>query len=379
MRAWALRLLAVLMAASLLVAACGQRPIRIGFAGPLTGPYSDLGVHGRNGAQLALEEINARGGIAGRRLELVVSDDEGTDDGAVQAALELIRARVVAIIGHMTSAQSVAALPVAQEAGMILLSPTSSTPELSGIKDVFFRIQPSTDTAAVALAEYAALEMGLDRIASVWDQANQAFSRPFHLAFVQRFQAHGGNVSLERIVVSPELPDWLVVAEDLEKSDPQAVLLILSARDAAALAQAMYSRGLLLPVLSSGWAMTEELFTAGGRTVEQIIFAGHPFRDDPGEAFSRFERNYRERFGDWPSFAARYAYDAMHIMALALERTQGRRDGLAEALSGIRDYPGLDWPISIDAYGDTIGPITINMVRDGQFTILKKIPMGPHP
>ncbi|TVQ98575.1 MAG: amino acid ABC transporter substrate-binding protein [Desulfovibrionales bacterium] len=374
MRAWALRLFAVLMAAFLLVTACGQRPVRIGFAGPLTGPYSDLGVHGRNGAQLALEEINALGGVAGRRLELVVQDDGGTEDGAVEAIAKLIQARVVSIIGHMTSAQSIAALPVAQEAGMILLSPTTSTPELSGIKDVFFRIQPSTDTAAMVLAEYAALDMGLDRIASVRDEANQGYSAPFHHAFAQEFQVHGGDIVLELTVKSRDYPDWLKVAEALNKIDPQAVLFILSARDAAALAQAMHLKGQFLPVISSGWAMTDELFTAGGRTVEKIIFAGHTFRQKPSEAYSRFEQHYRERFGHWPSFAARYAYDALHVMALGLERTQGSRNGLAEALSKIRDYPGLDWPITIDAYGDTFGPIFVTMVRDGQFTTLKKIP-----
>ena len=360
----------------LLVLACDKRSIQIGFAGPLSGPYADLGVHGRNGAQLALEKINVAGGVAGRGLELVVRDDKGTIQGAVQAAEELIQARVTAIIGHMTSAQSVAALPVAQEAGMVLLSPTTSTPKLSGIKDVFFRVQPSTDTAAEALAEYAARDMGLTRLASVRDLDNQAYSWAFHQHFQQTFAAYGGTLVSELTVSSSSSPDWLAVARDLTEIAPEAVLFILSARDAAALAQALHALGQVVTVFSSGWAMTEELFSAGGRTVERIIFAGQTFYDEPSPALQDFEVRYQRRFGHWPSFAARYAYDAMHVLALALEQTRGRREGLPEALTTIRDYPGLDWPISIDPYGDTVSPIYITMVRDGQFTFLKKVGQG---
>lgn len=367
----------IIMMICLLVLACDKRSIQIGFAGPLSGPYADLGVHGRNGAQLALEKINAAGGVAGRVLELVVRDDKGTIHGAVQAAEELIQARVTAIIGHMTSAQSVAALPVAQEAGMVLLSPTTSTPELSGIKDVFFRVQPSTDTAAEALAEYAIRDMGLTRLASVWDLDNLAYSRAFHQHFQQTFAAYGGTLLSELTVSSSSSPDWLVVAKDLTEIAPEAVLFILSARDAAALVQALHALGQFMTVFSSGWAMTEELFSAGGRTVERIIFAGQTFHDEPSPALRAFEERYQRRFGHWPSFAARYAYDAMHVLALALEQTRGRREGLPEALTTIRDYPGLDWPISIDPFGDTVSPIFITMVRDGQFTLLKKVGQGP--
>lgn len=107
-------LLLLVFAGLLLSHACSQEPILIGFSANLTGTYSDLGVQGRNGASLALERINEEGGVAGRKLRLLARDDGNTAQQARQADRDLIANGVVAIIGHMTSAQSQAALPIAQ-------------------------------------------------------------------------------------------------------------------------------------------------------------------------------------------------------------------------------------------------------------------------
>ncbi|TYT75705.1 ABC transporter substrate-binding protein [Desulfobotulus mexicanus] len=358
---------------------CEKPPVLIGFSGPLTGSYADLGIHGRNGAQLALEEINAQGGIAGRRLEMISRDDKGTAEGAIQADRELIEAKVTAIIGHMTSSQTLAAMPLIEEAEMVLFSPTTSTPELSGIKDFFFRIQPTTDTAATALARYAAMDMDLKRIGSVWDKNNKAFSLPFHNAFSKEFSTHERRIVLEKNIFSPDRPNWDALAEELAEAELDALLVVLSARDAAALTQAMQTRNAVLPLLSANWAMTEELLTAGGRTVETMIFAGHAFSENPTSMYEKFLENYHKRYGQWPSFAAEYAYDTMHILGKALQKTGGQRKGLPEALVATENYPGLRWPISIDAYGDVVSSIFITEVKDGQFRILSTIPMESMP
>jgi len=362
-----------LFVVALLIAGCDRSPMLIGFAGPLTGPYSDLGVHGRNGVQLAMEEINAAGGVAGRRLELLVRDDHGSAEGAVQADEEMIRAGVRAIIGHMTSAQSVAVLPLIQKSEVVLLSPTTSTPELNGIKDYFFRVQPSTDTAAVALAGYAAREMGLSRLAVVLDMGNRAYTESFYRHFLLTFTDHGGSLGVLRNIDSGVSPDWVDIALLLDSEEHDGVFAILSARDLAALAQAMNSQGLSPSILSSGWAMTEDLLQVGGRTVENIVFAGHTFQERKNPEHIAFQKRYQQRFGHSPSFAAAYAYDAMRVLAVALETTKGRRAGLPGALSDIRDFPGLHWPITIDLFGDTISPIYITTVRDGQFVALQQL------
>lgn len=132
--------LLIWIAAFFLVNCTGKEPVRMGFVAQLTGIQAELGVQERNGVQMVVEEINAAGGVAGRPIELIVQDDLGTPEGAQAADHELIKAGVVAIIGHATSGQTVAGLAVTNPAHVVMLSPTASTPELSGQDDYFFRI-----------------------------------------------------------------------------------------------------------------------------------------------------------------------------------------------------------------------------------------------
>ena len=143
---WVRLILVVLLIVTLGFFANGcmiKRPILIGFAAQLTGIQAELGVQERNGVQMAVETINATGGVAGRKIELVIRDDRGIPEKAQAADRELIKAGVLAIIGHATSAQTQAGLEVTNPAKVVLLGPTVSTLELSGLDDYFFRIYPS--------------------------------------------------------------------------------------------------------------------------------------------------------------------------------------------------------------------------------------------
>ena len=135
---------------------CGmskKEPIRIGFVADLTGKQAELGVQERNGVQLAVEKINAAGGVAGRPIELIIRDDLGTPDGAKRVDQELINLGAVAIIGHATSGQT-RGLQITNSANVILLSPTTSTPDLSGKFENFFRVYPTFSDSAKGFAKH---------------------------------------------------------------------------------------------------------------------------------------------------------------------------------------------------------------------------------
>lgn len=125
---------------SLALSACSSdsSPIIIGLSGQLTGELADLGVPSRNGAELAIEAVNAAGGINGRKLKLIAKDDGNTPERALQVDQELVAAGAVAVIGHMTSSQTMAVMPFFNENRVVLLSPTASTPILTRKQDYFF-------------------------------------------------------------------------------------------------------------------------------------------------------------------------------------------------------------------------------------------------
>ncbi|MEW5815083.1 MAG: ABC transporter substrate-binding protein [Spirochaetota bacterium] len=120
-----------------------KNPIKIGFAGGLTGIHSDLGIAGRNGALLAVEEITSAGGIKGRPVVLITKDDQQDPVAALKVDKELIDEGVVAIIGHMTSVMTMSVIPFINKSEILMISPTTSTNELTNIDDYFFRTLPA--------------------------------------------------------------------------------------------------------------------------------------------------------------------------------------------------------------------------------------------
>lgn len=356
--------------------ACGREPILIGFSGPLTGEYSDLGVQGRNGATLAVEEINAQGGIAGRKLRLLARDDRNSAEEARKADRDLVARGVAAIIGHMTSTQSLAALPVAQKAGVPLISPTTSTPLLSGKEDMFFRVHASSDRIARSLVLFARRNLGLTRVNTLLDQDNRAYTRPFTQDFIRGFEQKQGTVPRKCAFASSEPTDWSEIVDCLMQEDPQGLMLAASARDVAALCGTLASRSLKRPILCSGWAATRSLILQGGKAVEGLYLArsGHPEPKSP--EYKDFQLRYRERFGRKPSFPATQGYMAAKVLARALEKTGGKREGLPRALTDIEKLPTLYGPLGLDRYGDVDLPVSILQVKNATFIPVSRIKAG---
>ncbi len=348
-------------------------PIKVGFAGELTGTQSDLGVHGRDGALLAIETLNESGGVAGRSLKLLVRDDQGTPEGAQAADRELIDAGIVAIIGHMTSAQSMAALPVIEEAGVVFLSPTTSTTELSGLDDHFFRVTATNAQEAHLLARHTYQRRSLSCVAVIYDDDNAAFSQTLWAGFARAYQALGGQVSNEIRFFSSKEPDFAPLVAQLRASDPQGLFIIASALDTALIVQQVRLGGWQVPLFAGGWAHTEILLQNGGRAVEGIEFVIAHDTNNQSPAFLDFQTRYQARFGRAPTFASAFAYEAVMVLAAALEKTHGQAKGLPQALLKTRDFEGLTGVISMDEYGDVVRTQFLSAVQDGQFVTLDRL------
>jgi len=343
-----------------------QRPIQVGFSGELTGRNADLGVQGRNGAQLAVERINAEGGIAGRPLELLVRDDLGTPEGAQTADRKLIDAGVVAIIGHMTSGQSMAGVAVTNEAGIVLLSPTTSTPALSGRKDFFFRVNPVNALAARTMADHIYRTRGLARVAVICDDDNASYTLVYLDAFVGAYETLGGQITGKAHFSSAQKPDFRPLVDQLQHDQPEALLIITSDVDAALIAQQARLAEWDVPLFAAGWAQTEALLQNGGTAVEAMDLVINYDLNNETPALRAFQRRYRERFGRESSFAAAQSYEAMLLLAASLEKTDGDAETLPQALV-TTEIEGLIGPLSLDAYGDVVRPQFLVTVQDGAF------------
>ena len=364
-------LLLLLCWAVLLQGCVGADAVLLGFSGQLTGDHADLGVQGRNGGSLAVEDINARGGVAGRPLKLLSRDDGDTPQTAVDADTALLKAGVVAIIGHMTSAQTLAALPTVAAAGRVMVSPTTATPALSGKKDLFFRVIPSNETWGFTLGAYAA-RRGLARVCVIGDLDNASYVESFNAAFEQAFGHAGGEIVCRFPFSAKQEPDWGALLELAATSGAQGIVATAAARDVAALAQTMTARNERLPLLCPTWPYTREILSIGGRSVDGIVFAASYTEANDRPRFQEFLRHYQERFGAPANFAAVYAYEAVSVLAAALTRTGGRAEGLAEALVAVGEQPGISSPFTLDACGDVLRDTFLVTIVDGRFVAVRE-------
>lgn len=364
---------AALLLTSLLLGCTRAEPIKVGFAGQLTGVYSDLGVQGRNGAQLAVEKLNENGGIDGRKLELIVKNDKNSVKGAIEADTQLIQNGVVAIIGHMTSSLTLGVQGFIQDKEVPLISPTASSPLLKGKQDYIFRLNPSSDRSAAVMGEYAYRQLEKKRVAVLYDMKNQAYSLPYAQVFTDTFKKMGGTVPLQVNFSSDEGVDWNRVIDRIDAHDIAAVTIVASAADTAAFAQKMRADGQDWEIFGSGWAYTQNLIQYGGRAVEGLVFTDSFNRNSTRAEFREFKQRYLERFGREPLFAATQGYESVLFLAHALRQRDEYNGNLRKAMQNIQSIEGLMGTLHFDKYGDVKRPYFMSKVIHGNFRIIESV------
>lgn len=355
------------------LAACARDrgPIVIGAAGPLSQP---LGESLRRGMRLAVEQINARGGVAGgRRLELRFVDDSGSPDVAVRVAQSLRDdRRVVAVVGHVTSGPTIAAARVygAGADPVPVISPTASSPELSGINPWFFRVCPTDVSHGPALALFARQGLGARRAAIVY--VNDDYGRGVRQLFAAEFRRLGGEIVEEDpyLPVTPSLEPYL---SRLRRTGGVDVLVLAGEPAGAELAlREMQRLGLRWPVIG-GDGLTGIEATGALAEGLRISIAYLPDRtSDPNTAFVRAYA--RAHDGQRPDDTGAGAYDALNLLARVLDEGAVDRHAVREHLSrvgrGGTPFEGVTGSIAFDAAGDVPAKsVVIGVVRGGMLRL----------
>jgi branched-chain amino acid transport system substrate-binding protein len=346
-------------------------PIRIGFLGGTSGRVADLGIAGRDGAQLSVEICNQSGGVSGRKLQLIIKNDEQTPEIAERGVRELIAEGVLAIIGPMTSDMGVAVVPIVNDARILLISPTATTEELSGRNDFFFRVTSTTGVFASRNALYQIKTKRMRRVAAVYDLSNKSFTENWLKNFRLTFSKGGGEIVKTITFKSGSDTKYLEIARELLATQSDGVLIIANSMDSALLCQQIRKLDAHIPITLSDWGATERLLELGGKAVEGLTVVQTFDRNSTAPKYQEFRRAYIERFNREPGFAGVYAFDAANVVIEALKK---RKDGqgLKETVLVLRKFEGLQSPFSFNDFGDVRRPhVSISIVRDGQFVVME--------
>ena len=352
------------------VSGCGPRePVRVGFLGGLSGRVADLGEAGRNGAQIAVEEVNRAGGIDGRQIQLIVRDDAQNPEKAISAIDELIGARVEAIVGPMTSVVAEVVLPIAEKANIVLVSPTVTARHFFGRDDNLFLIMSSTKEEAELSADYHFAKSGVRRVVAIYDTKNRAYTESWLRDFTAEFQGRGGEVVPIAFESGADV-DIVAVVRGALAREPDAVLLITGALDAARFAQRVREVDTRILLFASQWASTERLIELGGNAVEGMVLHSYFDPDSKAPGLLRLRQAYLQRFMREPGFAGVAAYDAMHVVLEGLARRQGKQS-LREVLQTGGPFTGAEDDLTFDRHGDSRRVPRIAVVRDGRFVTVR--------
>lgn len=361
----------LLLAGAAWAGACRKpEPIRLGFLGGLTGRVADLGVGGRNGAILAVEQRNAAGGVRGHPVELLVRDDEQDNEATRGAVTDLLRRGVEVIVGPMTSSVAMAAVPLVNGSGAILVSPTVTTTALDRLDDHFLRVISHTTDYASKSARYLFTKQGRRRVAAVCEQGNSAYTESWLRDFRQTFEALGGRLTrVDRYRSGPDV-SLLEVARELLSGGPDAVLIITNAVDAALLCQQLRKLSPGVRIAMSEWASTERFAELAGAAADGVIVAQFIDRTDRTPRYQAFHRDYLERFGHEPGFAGLAGYDAATVV---LDAFADRRRGetLKAAILRIGRFRCVQQEIAIDRFGDANRRTFVTAVRSGRYETLE--------
>ncbi len=345
-------LLAILLGGSILACQGQKESLRIGFVGTLTGRYSDLGVSGRDGVILAVEEKNKAGGLLGKPIEILTGDDQQDPHIAMEVDRQLIASGVIALIGHMTSEMSLAALPLVNSAQTVMLSPTTASALLSKKKDFFFRVYEPIDREILGLAKWILEKKRIVTMALLYDPANEAYAKDYAQRFQRTYEDLGGKV-LTAIATSVTNTLQLIQgAQKIKELAPEAVLIIHNALDTLLVLESLQRTGWKGIPFASAWSMTNEILEQG-RVIAEGLHSIVPFlRDHPSETFLKFRKAFLARFNREPDFPALYGYEAAWVLFRAYEKARAPGEALAKAIVEIREFEGLQSRIIMDEFGD---------------------------
>jgi branched-chain amino acid transport system substrate-binding protein len=362
-------LIASIVIASLL-SACQQQgggadKVRIGVFMSLTGTTANFGISSVNGIKLATEEVNAAGGINGKQIDLLVQDDRSDASEAATIVTKFVtQDQVHAILGEVASSRSIAAAPIAQNAHVPMLTPSSTNPEVTKKGDYIFRSCFIDPVQGAAIAQFAAKTLNAKNAAIMVDRKND-YSTGLEEVINQTFTKLGGKIVATQSYQEGD-QDFNAQLTSLKGANPEVIFVPGYYNDVGLIAKQARDKGITVPLVGGdGWDSTQ-LYAIGGSALNGSYFTNHysPYDTDP--KVQKFVNDYKAKYGSIPDALAATAYDAAHIMFDAIKRSKSLNGpDVRDALAATKDYPGVTGTVTFNQNRDAVKPIVMIEIKDG--------------
>lgn len=358
------RLLACL---ALVSSALTAAPIKIGHYGSLTGKDAAFGVATRKGILLAVEELNAKGGVLGRPLEYLVEDIQSKPGESATAVKKLItRDKVVAVLGANASANSLEAGPVCQRAKVPMMAISSTNPRVTEVGDYIFRICFIDPFQGAVLGKFAHDSLHAKRVALL-TAANSPYSIGLSTVLRQDFTARGGLIVAEQRYNEGE-KDFRAQLTAIRAANPDVIAATGFYTEAALICLEARALGITAPFIGGdGWE-APQLIELGGAAVEGSYYSTYFSAENDAPEVRGFVERYRQRWNqEVPEAVAALGYDAMRLIAAAMQQC-GTTEGpaLRDAIAATQNFPGVTGRTTIDEKRNSAKAAVMLAVKQGR-------------
>ncbi|MDI9479422.1 MAG: ABC transporter substrate-binding protein [Syntrophomonadaceae bacterium] len=382
---WAIMLSLIFMFT--MVAGCGgdngeqssEDVIKLGFLGALTGDVANYGIPGEKGMRMAIDEINAQGGVLGKELVGIYQDNKGDSSEIANIAQRYItRDKVVAMVGDPCTGLTKVAADIAQKSQVVIFSAGATGADVVEIGDFVFRNTMLDTIAAPVVVDWMINEKQWTKFALITSLDN-GYSTALTPIFEEEIVAQGGTIVLSESINDKET-DFSAQITKLKGVDADVLVFTGYYTEAALILKEAQKQGVDIPLVGGDGLYGQDLISLGGDAVEEKIFLYCGFAaDQPSEQTAQFVENYRALYNEEPDmFSAQY-YDAVMILAQAMEKSNSSDPKVfKDEIAKLKDYPGVSGNTTIRDNREPIkSPVFLVTVKDGTFpSLVTKIPVN---
>jgi branched-chain amino acid transport system substrate-binding protein len=353
-----------------------SEPIMLGVSGPLTGPNAQYGAQWKQGFDLALDEIQAAGGINGRKLAYTFEDSQSDPRQSVAIAQKFVSdPKIVMELGDFSSPASMAASPIYQRAGLVQFGFTNSHPDFTKGGDFMWSTSVSQADEQPLLARYAVSHLGLKKLAIL--HLNTDWGRTSRDHFASAAKELGAEVVITEGYI-PDERDFRSTLVRARNANPDGLILISYYSDGALIARQARQAGLKQTICAASSVYSPKFLELGGEAVEDIHLGTRYFPDDPRPEVQKFTSGFKAKYnGQEPDAFNAYSYDAMNVAAAVVRIGGTDRRAVRDAFAKVRDVSTVVYgPASFDVASRRVkGAMNTELViRKGRFTLWDRKP-----
>lgn len=353
-------------------------PIKIGVNYELSGAVATFGQHTVNGIQLAIDEINAAGGVLDRQIEPIILDNKSEGAESTSVATKLITSeKVVAHLGAATTGDTLAAVPVATQYKVPLLTTSATNPKVTvdeegNTREYIFRTCFIDPPQGIVGAEFAYNDLGAKKAAIYYDNTND-YSKGLAEVFKEEFAKLGGEIVAEE-AFSNQDQDFRPVLTKFKQAGVEVVYVPGYYQQVGLIINQGREAGLEVPFLGAdGWDSPKLVEIAGKEALNNTFFTNHYSYSDPAEKVQTFVAAYKAEYGDVPTSFAALGYDAAKLIVDAIERAgSAEPEAIKDALAATKDFDAVTGKLTFDDKHNPIKEIAIIEMVDGEQTLKTK-------